>query len=136
MIHGAQLARPTEWIPVSTTVPCWTPSTIITAEEQEMLDRLGKRRRLVAFLRLPREELFDDAFHDELAKMYRDTGDGKVPVPPALVCMVLLLQAYTSASEAEAIDSMVDDRRWKLVLDMIPSIGSVTPRPSCFLPRL
>jgi hypothetical protein len=55
---------------VSTTVPRSTPSTIITAEEQGMLDRLGKRRcRLFVFLRLPRAELFDDAFQDELATM-------------------------------------------------------------------
>jgi hypothetical protein len=101
---------------VSTTVPRWTPSATITDEEQEMLDRLGKRRRQFAFLRLHRAELFDEAFQDELAGMYRDTGEGKLPVPPALVCMVLLLQAYTGASDAEAIDSMVDDRRWQLVL--------------------
>ena len=55
---------------MSTTIPRWTPSTIITAEEQELLDRLGKRRcRLFAFLRLPRAELFDDAFQDELVTM-------------------------------------------------------------------
>ncbi|MDI3292205.1 transposase, partial [Polyangium sp. 15x6] len=86
-----------------------------------MLDRLGKRRRQFAFLRLHRAELFDEAFQDELAAMYRDTGEGKMPVPPALVCMVLLLQAYTGASDAEAIDSMVDDRRWQLVLGMLGS---------------
>ncbi|MDC0740435.1 IS1182 family transposase [Polyangium mundeleinium] len=84
-----------------------------------MLDRLGKRRRLFAFLRLHGAELFDEAFQAELAGMYRDTGEGKAPVPPALVCMVLLLQAYTGASDAEAIDSMVDDRRWQLVLGML-----------------
>ncbi|MRG90430.1 IS1182 family transposase [Polyangium spumosum] len=86
-----------------------------------MLDRLGKRRRQFAFLRLHRAELFDEAFQDELAAMYRDTGEGKMPVPPALLCMVLLLQAYTGASDAEAIDSMVDDRRWQLVLGMLGS---------------
>lgn len=106
---------------MSTTVPRWTPSTITTDEEQEMLDRLGKRRRQFAFLRLHRAELFDEAFQDELAEMYRDTGEGKLPVPPALLCMALLLQAYTGASDAEVIDAMVDDRRWQLVLGMLGS---------------
>jgi hypothetical protein len=74
---------------------------------------------MYAFLRLHRSELFDSAFQDELAQMYRDTGEGKQPIAPALLCMVLLLQAYTGASDADAIDLIVDDRRWQLVLDML-----------------
>jgi hypothetical protein len=68
-----------------------------------MLDHLGKRKRMYAFLRLNRERLFDDAFQDELAGMSRDTGEGKTPVAPALLCMVLLLQAYTGASDAASV---------------------------------
>jgi hypothetical protein len=100
-------------------VPRWKPSTTISPREQAMLARLGKRRKMYAFLRLHRADLFDEAFQDELAGMYRNTGEGKQPVAPALLCMVLLLQAYTGASDAEAIDLMVDDRRWQLVLDML-----------------
>ena len=55
-------ARQLKWISVSTTVPRWTPSATITDEEQEMLDRLGKRRRQFAFLRLHRAELFDECY--------------------------------------------------------------------------
>ncbi|MDI1431660.1 transposase [Polyangium sorediatum] len=104
---------------MSTSVRSWNPSTMITQEEQAMLDHLGKRRRMFAFLRLNRERLFDGAFQDELAAMYRDTGEGKTPVPTALLCMVLLLQAYTGASDAEAIDNMRFDQRWQLVLGML-----------------
>ena len=33
--------------------------------------------------------------------MYRDTGEGKEPVAPALMAMALLLQAYVNVSDAE-----------------------------------
>jgi hypothetical protein len=79
---------------------------------------------MYVFLRLHGAELFDGAFQDELAGMYRDTGEGKEPVPPALLCMVLLLQAYTQASDAEAIDNMRFDQRWQLVLG---TLGATRP---------
>jgi len=104
---------------MSTPVPRWNPSKTISEEEQLMLDHLSKRKRMYAFLRLNRARLFDDAFQDELASMYRDSGEGKTPVAPALLCMVLLLQAYTGASDAEAIDNMRFDQRWQLVLGML-----------------
>jgi hypothetical protein len=109
---------------MSTSVPRWNPSTKITQEEQAMLDHLGKRRRMYAFLRLNRAQLCDDAFQDELAGMYRETGEGKTPVAPALLCMVLLLQAYTGASDAEAIDNTRFDQRWQLVLG---TLGATRP---------
>jgi len=51
--------------------------------------------------------------------MYRDTGAGKSPVPPALMAMAALLQAYTGASDAEAVELTVVDLRWQLVLDCL-----------------
>jgi len=41
------------------------------------------REKLFAFLRDHRHELFDDGFQAELEAMYRDTGAGREPVPPA-----------------------------------------------------
>jgi len=38
-------------------------------------------------------------------------------VPPALLALVTLLQAYTRASDAEAVEAAVMDRRWQVVLD-------------------
>jgi hypothetical protein len=58
-----------------------------------LLRRLGKHRKLFAFLYQVRRELFDDAFQDELASMYRDTRESKLPVAPALLAMAILLQA-------------------------------------------
>jgi DDE family transposase/transposase-like protein DUF772 len=81
--------------------------------------RLGRTRKLFAFLRAHRHELFDDASEAELETMYRDTGAGKPAVPPALLAMVTLLQAYRKVSDAEAVEVSVMDRRWQLVLDCL-----------------
>jgi hypothetical protein len=79
-------------------------------------ERLTRTRKLFAFLRLHRHEIFDDRFQDELAAMYRDTGAGDTPRPPALMCLALLLQRYVQASDAEAPELSVMDARWQLVL--------------------
>ena len=56
--------------------------------------------------------------------MYRTTGAGEPPHPPALMCMVTLLQGYVGASDAEAVELSVVDLRWQMVLDCL---GSVAP---------
>jgi hypothetical protein len=50
---------------------------------------------------------------------YRETGEGKSPVAPALLAMVTLLQAYTGASDAEAVDQSMDNARWQMVLGVL-----------------
>ena len=82
-----------------------------------VMGRLHRTRKLFAFLRRHRHEIFDEAFQDELATMYRDTGAGSEPRPPALLAMVVLLQAYLKTSDAEAVELVMMDRRWQLVLD-------------------
>src|SRR6266540_4210561 len=94
----------------------WNPPVEPTAEEQRVLKRLTRTRKLFAFLRLHRHEIFDDRFQDELAAMYRDTGAGDEPRPPALMCLALLLQGYVQASDAESPELSVMDARWQLVL--------------------
>ena len=54
-----------------------------------------------------------------LAEMYRDSPKGRPPVPPALLMMATLLQAYTGTSDAEAILKVLYDRRWQMVLDCL-----------------
>jgi hypothetical protein len=49
--------------------------------------------------------------------MYRTTGTGCEPLPPAVLCMISLLQAYTDTSDAEAVELTVVDARWQIVLD-------------------
>jgi hypothetical protein len=97
----------------------WNPRQTYTKQEEWLMRRLGRTRKLFAFLRAHRHELFDDAFQAELETMYRDTGAGKPAVPPALLAMVTLLQAYLKVSDAEAVELSVMDRRWQLVLDCL-----------------
>ena len=97
----------------------WNPRQTYTKHEEWLMRRLGRTRKLFAFLRAHRHELFDDAFQAELETRYRDTGAGKPAVPPALLAMVTLLQAYLKVSDAEAVELSVMDRRWQLVLDCL-----------------
>ena len=75
------------------------------------LQRIGK---FYLFLRTIRRELFDEAFQTELAAVYQPRGTA--PVPPALLAMVLLLQAYDQVGDAEAVVTARMDLRWQLVL--------------------
>ena len=97
----------------------WRPRQGHTKQEEVLLRRLRKGRKLFAFLRDYRHELFDDVFQAELESMYRDTGAGKDPTPPALLAMALLLQAYDGVSDAEAVELTVVDLRWQMVLDRL-----------------
>ena len=97
----------------------WAPPVATTRKEQMLLKRLTRTKKLFAFLRLHRHELFDAAFQEELEGMYRSTGAGREPLPPAVLCMILLLQSYTRASDAEAVELTVVDARWQMVLDCL-----------------
>jgi hypothetical protein len=94
----------------------WNPPIELTAQEERLLKRLNRVRPLFGFLRQHRHELFDDAFQKKLGEVYRDTGAGEQAHPPALLCMVVLLQGYVGASDAEAVELSVVDLRWQMVL--------------------
>jgi hypothetical protein len=97
----------------------WNPSEIISRQERFILSRLKRNGKLYAFLRTQRRRLFDDAFQAELESMYRDTGAGKPPLPPAFMAMVVLLQSYAGASDATAVELSLLDLRWQMVLDCL-----------------
>jgi Transposase DDE domain/Transposase domain (DUF772) len=63
-----------------------------------------------------RHELFDAAFQDELASMYRTTGAGNEARPPAMMAMAMLVQGYLGMSDAEMIELTVLDLRVQMVL--------------------
>ena len=63
--------------------------------------------------------MFDEAFQEELASMYAEALKGHPPVPPAQLALTVILQAYTKASDAEAIEALMMDRRWQLVIDCL-----------------
>jgi hypothetical protein len=94
----------------------WNPPRELSRREQLIIKRLKRTRKLFAFLRMHRHELFDRAFQEELEGMYRQTGAGAEPVSPALLCMAMLLQAYLGTSDAEAVELSVVDLRWQMVL--------------------
>jgi hypothetical protein len=99
----------------------WLPRTDYSRREQMLRRRLTRTGKLFGFLRDCRRELFSDDFQAELESMYRDTGAGREPVPPALLAMAVLLQAYEGMSDAEAVEMTVVDLRWQLVLDCLGS---------------
>lgn len=94
----------------------WSPATELSRKEQFLMKRLRRTRKLFAFLRMHRGEIFDDGFQSELEGMYRNTGAGDEPVPPALMCMVTILQGYLRISDAEAVELSLVDARWQMVL--------------------
>ena len=98
------------------TMARWTPPVAPTRQEQFLLKRLGRVRKLLGFLRLHRHELFDDAFQEDLASMYRTTGAGKDARPPAMMAMAMLVQGYLGMSDAEMIELTVVDLRVQMVL--------------------
>src|SRR5437867_311896 len=98
------------------TIARWKPPVAPTRQEQFLLKRLDRVRKLLGFLRVHRHELFDDAFQDELASMYRTTGAGKDALPPAMMAMAMLVQGYLGISDAEMIELTVIDLRVQLVL--------------------
>lgn len=97
----------------------WQPRDELNRQEQALMKRLDRVRKLLGFLRVHRRRLFDDTFQDELATMYRDTGAGKPPVPPALMAMAALVQAYLGISDAEMVELTVVDLRVQMVLDRL-----------------
>lgn len=102
----------------------WNPPVELSKQEQMLLKRLVRVRALFGFLRLHRHELFDEALQVQLLEMYRQTGAGDPPHPPALMAMVTLLQGYVGASDAEAVELSLVDLRWQMVLDCL---GASTP---------
>jgi Transposase DDE domain/Transposase domain (DUF772) len=92
----------------------WTCPIELTAEEARVAQLLHRIGKFYVFLRKVRAELFDDAFQAELAAIYRPRGTA--PVPPALLAMVTLLQAYDQVGDADAVVTAQMDKRWQLVL--------------------
>src|SRR5881409_418424 len=93
------------------TIARWKPPVAPTRQEQFLLKRLDRVRKLLGFLRVHRHELFDDAFQDELASMYRTTGAGKDALPPAMMAMAMLVQGYLGISDAEMVELTVVELR-------------------------
>jgi len=105
-------------------IPRWTPNQEPTRQERFILKRLKRVRKLFAFLRRHRHELFDDEFQDELESMYRKCGAGQKPLPPAMLAMAVLVQGYLGLSDAEMVELTVMDLRVQMVLG---TLGQTKP---------
>ena len=96
----------------------WQPPVACAPDEQKIIARI-RRAKLFVFLRQYRHEIFDEAFQAELTQGYADSPQGQPPVPPAQLALATIVQAYTGVSDDEAIEALVMDRRWQLVLDCL-----------------
>src|SRR5713101_2265553 len=96
----------------------WQPPVELSEQEEQIVKKIRKAK-LFIFLRKHRHELFDEAFQQELASLYRKVERGQPPVAPAMLALALILEAYTGVSDDEVIEATVMDRRWQLVLDCV-----------------
>ena len=96
----------------------WRPPIELSATEQSIIKHI-RRAKLFVFLRQHRHEVFDESFQQELAGLYQESQRGQPPVPPALLALATILQAYTGVSDDEVIEASIMDRRWQLVLDCL-----------------
>jgi hypothetical protein len=96
----------------------WQPPVELSEQEEQIVKRIRKAK-LFVFLRQHRHELFDEAFQQELARLYGKAERGQPPVAPAMLALALILEAYTGVSDDEVIEATVMDRRWQLVLDCL-----------------
>lgn len=93
----------------------WTLRRDLSEREARVAARLKRTGRLYVFLREVQPDLFDEAFQAELEAAY-GVPRGTEPLPPALLAMVTLLQAYDRVSDADAVETAAMDKRWQLVL--------------------
>jgi len=83
--------------------PIWQPPVELSSKEETVVKRIRKAK-LFVFLRQIRHELFDVDFQSELATIFKDSSVGLCPVPPAILALFIILQAYTGVSDDEAIN--------------------------------
>jgi hypothetical protein len=102
----------------------WDVPIELTEHEKWIIKQTKRVGKLFEFLRKQRHELFDEKFQEELAQMYSDAPRGTLPLPPAMLAMVTLLQAYTQTSDAAAVQCAMLDLRWQMVLGCL---GVTTP---------
>src|SRR5260370_28794302 len=98
--------------------PLWQPPIDFSEQEEQIVKKIRKAK-LFVFLRQHRHQLFDEAFQEELASLYRRAARAPPPVAPAVLALALILEAYTGVSDDEVIEATVMDRRWQLVLDCL-----------------
>ena len=82
----------------------WKPPIELSTQEEQILGRI-RRAKLFVFLRKLRHALFDEAFQQELAALYRPSEREHPPIAPAQLALAIILQAYTGVSDDEVIEA-------------------------------
>ena len=100
----------------------WTPPVELSKKETLIVGHLKRVRTLLVFLRMHRHELIDESFQNELAALYRDSGDGKAPIAPGLMAMATVVQGYLNVSDAELVRLTALDASVQMVLDCVGSM--------------
>ncbi len=96
----------------------WAPPIELSKAEAKIMAKI-RQAKLFIWLRKNRHLLFDEELQAELAKIYKNSTGGLSPVPPAQLALAIILQAYTGVSDDEAIEAMIMDKRWQLVLNCL-----------------
>jgi len=109
----------------------WEIPTKPTAREAKLAAKLKGGSKFFRFLFEIRGQLFTPEFQEELIGGFQRKRDDNVP--PALLAMVWLLQAYTQASDRDAVENAAYDARWQLILGTLGS--SEVPFGQGSLPR-
>lgn len=120
------------WSEVTVDIEPWRPKQELSEQEKCIIERMMRSGKLFAFLRRHRHELFDEAFQEELAGMYRQMGAGKEFLPPALMAMATLIQGYLGASDATMVELTVFDLRVQMVLDCLGSTEAAFSQGALF----
>jgi hypothetical protein len=76
-------------------------------------------RKCFVFLREYRHALLDADLPHLLAQSYQPGLGGQEPVEAGLLALATLLQAYGNASDRDAVELTVMDKRWQRVLDCL-----------------
>lgn len=90
-----------------------------SAREAKLAAKLKGGSKFFRFLWEVRARLFTPEFQDELIAGFARRREDNVP--PAMLAMVWLLQAYTHSSDRDAVDHAVYDARWQLILGTLGS---------------
>ncbi len=80
--------------------PFWHSNVPLSTHEEQIVQRI-RRAKLFVFLRHHRHDLFDEAFQQELATLYKSSKRGHPPIAPEQLALAVILQAYTGVSDDE-----------------------------------
>lgn len=97
----------------------WNPPIALPLEEQKIATRTRKARRFCVLLRERRPALLAVDFPRTLAPSSSPAPHGKAPVEAGLWALALLLQAYGTVGDRDAVALTVMAKRWQMVRDCL-----------------